>query len=71
MVHIYMELVETLLDFIRASRDGNWLLYLDALGRMLPWFSVYDHTNYARWTPVYYAEMLDLQNTAPEVYEEF
>ena len=66
-----MELVETLLDFIRASRDGNWLLYLDDHGRMLPWFSVYDHINYARWAPVFYADMIDLQSTAPEAYEEY
>jgi len=67
----YMELVDILLSFIRALREGNWKLYLQALGKMLPWWSVYDHSNYARWAPVYYAEMLALETTAPDVFSEF
>ena len=35
---------------------------------MLPWFRTYDHLNYARWAPVYYADMLKLKQSAPEVY---
>ena len=27
-----------------------------------------DHVKYAQWGPVYYAEMVALQETAPEVY---
>ena len=38
---------------------------------MLPWFSTYDHLNYARWAPVYYSDMLSLEQSAPEVYQEF
>ena len=38
---------------------------------MLPWLTIYDHTNYARWGPVYLADMKLLEVTAPEVYAEF
>ena len=38
---------------------------------MLPWFFIYDHTNYARWGPVYLADMKALPTTAPEVFNEF
>ena len=38
---------------------------------MLPWLTIYDHTNYARWGPVYPADMKLLEMTAPEVYAEF
>ena len=38
---------------------------------MLPWLSTYDHLNYARWAPVYYADMLSLEQSAPEVYKDF
>ena len=67
----YMDMVEILLDFIRANREGNWQLHLDAFAAMLPWMTVYDHTNYARWGPVYLADMTPLPTTAPVVYNEF
>ena len=67
----YMKMVETLLDFIRANREGNWALHLDSFSAMLPWMTIYDHTNYARWGTVYLCEMKNLQNTHTLVYEEF
>ena len=67
----YLKMVEVLLDFIRANRDGNWELHLDAFTAMLPWMTIYDHTNYARWGPVYLADMKGLPITAPEIYAEF
>jgi len=67
----YMEMVEVLLDFIRAQREGNWALQLEAFAAMLPWLSVYNHTNYARWGPIYLADMKLLPQTAPKVYAEF
>lgn len=67
----YLRMVEILLSFIRAQRTGDWPLHIQAFSAMLPWLAVYDHTNYARWGPVYLSEMKSLQSTAPEVYEEF
>jgi hypothetical protein len=64
----YIEMVEILLDFIRAHRDGNWELHLDSFAAMLPWMTLYDHTNYARWGLVYLADMKSLPQ---EVKEEF
>ena len=60
----YMNMVEILLDFIRAERDGNWTLHLEAFAAMLPWLTIYDHTNYARWGPVYLEDMklLEMQH---------
>ena len=62
----HINMVEILLDFIRAERDGNWILHLEAFAAVLPWV-----TNYARWGPVYLADMKLLQMTAPDVYAEF
>ena len=67
----YMRMVETLLDFIRANREGNWPLHLDSFSEMLPWMTIYDHTNYARWDTVYLSEMKGLKKSQPLVYEEF
>ena len=67
----YMKMVEILLDFIRANRDGDWSLHLSSFAAMLPWMTIYDHTNYARWGPVYLAEMKGLEISHPELYQEF
>ena len=66
-----MSMVEILLDFIWAEREGNWNLHLEAFAAMLPWLTIFDYANYAKWGPVYLAEVKNLQNTAPEVYAEF
>ena len=65
----YLEMVDILLDFIRANWDGNWELHLAAFAAMLPYLTVYDHTNYAHWGPVYLAEMNGIQRS--ELYREF
>ena len=61
-----MGMIEILLDFTRAERDGNWTLHLAAFAAMLPWLTIYDHTNYARWGLVYLADMKLLEKTAPQ-----
>ena len=64
----YMNMVSTLLLFIRAQRDGRWEVHLFAFREMLPFFHHYDHINYARWGCVYLAEMNQLPG---EVKDEF
>ncbi|XP_065185837.1 uncharacterized protein LOC135816571 [Sycon ciliatum] len=53
----YMEMVSLLLDFIRASRNGDWVLHLTAFRQMLKWFFAYDHVNYARYGSYYVNDM--------------
>ena len=38
---------------------------------MLPYMATYDHINYMRWGIVYLADMMNLPDTAPEVYQQF
>ena len=67
----YIEMVELLLLFTRATREGNWQLHLSAVRSMLPWYFAYNRTNYCRYLPAYYVEMLDLPNTHPDVHKSF
>ena len=67
----YMTMVETLMDFTRAQREGNWVLHIESFAAMIPWFLIYDHTNYARWGPIYLADMKLLEKTAPKIHSEF
>lgn len=67
----YIDMVDILLMLIRATREGNWSLYLASIRKMIPWCFAYDHINYARYLPVYYNEMVGLKEKHPSVYEAF
>ena len=55
----YITMVKTLLDIIRASREGDFLLHLEAVERIIPWCFAYDRTNYSRYLPWYVKIMRD------------
>ena len=65
-----MKLVGDLLRFTRATRDGNWGLYLSSFSEMLPWFALYGHTHTRRGT-IFLADMRELAYTAPDVHSGF
>ena len=44
---------------------------MDIFPAMLPYLTIYDHTKYAHWGPVYLAEMRSLHVVAPELHREF
>ena len=39
----------TVLIYIRAEKEGEWLLHLHAVKQMLPYFFAAGHHNYARY----------------------
>ena len=65
----YIDIVDILLGLIRASREGNWQLHLNAIYSMIPWCFAYDRQNYARYLPIYYAQMTSLPKDHPFSYE--
>ena len=68
----YVDFVEDiLLGLIRASREGDWDLHLYSIRALIPWSFAYDRVNYARYLSAYYAQMVALPQTHPEVHEEF
>ena len=64
----YMEMISILLMFTRAQRDGNWELYLLSFRQMIPFYFQYDHQNYARWSIIYLAQMIQIPE---QIREEF
>ena len=58
----YMVMVENLLLFIRASREGLWILHLGSLNDFAKYFFAHDQLNYARLTPLYLADMTKLED---------
>ena len=69
--HDYITMVGTFLQFIHAERSGNWSSHLNATAALAPHFFSMDRHNYARFLPVYLADMHQLHEDHPDVYEEF
>ena len=65
----YITMIKTLLDIIRASRDGDFLLHLESVEAIIPWCFAYDRTNYSRYLPWYIQSMNELKSSNPEVWE--
>ena len=68
---IILQLELAVLIYVRSVRESNFLLYIDALSRIVPWFIALGHTNYARWIPVHLRDMVTLSIKHPNVYEQF
>ena len=66
--NFYLEVVSTLLGLLRATREGEWEFHLDCIKAILPWFFTYDHTNYARYLPLYLLDMWALSDTHLDAY---
>lgn len=67
----YISMVEILLGLLRADREGDWLLHISSIRDMIPWCFAMDRTNYARYLPVYYAQMTHLEVQCPDLYQHF
>ena len=67
----YLDMVQTLRDFSKSIKIGDWDLHMYASEKMLHWFHAYDNYNYARHFSYYWAtqQVLPVQN--PAIYEEF
>ena len=67
----YMKLFETLLLFIRASRQQNWSLHLASLHNLAKYFFANEMLNYARLTPVYLAQIYKLERSNETIWNFF
>ena len=56
-------MVKLLMLFVRATRE--WVLHLSSLDSFVKYFFVHDLHNYARYSPVYLADMFDFQTSDP------
>ena len=60
---------ESLLLFIQSSRQGHWNRHLASLNAFVKYFSAHDQLNYARLTPLYLANMLELQTSDRKTWD--
>ena len=61
----YIEMVQLLLLYLRATRTTDWNLHLSSLRSMIPWFFATDRINYLRYASSYWMEMMCLEQTNP------
>ena len=64
-------MVNIVIQFIKKERTADWDLHLTTVADMLPHFLAMDRQNYARWLPIYLADMNNLAAAHSRVYEEF
>ena len=60
-----------ILQFIRAQRERNFLLYVHALRSCMKYIFSLNHYNYARWLSVHVNDLMRLPITNRRLYEEF
>lgn len=66
----YIDMMQLLLLFVRATQESNWQLHRSTVRLMMPWFFAYDRVNYARYLPAYWLEMVNLPITHPSCQSE-
>ena len=67
----YLDMIQTLRDFIKSIKNGDWDLHMYASEKMLYWFHAYDNYNYARHFSYYWASQQALPEHHPAIYEDF
>ena len=68
---IILKLELEIMIYVRSLREGDFMLYIDALTNIVTWFFALGHANYARWIPVHLRDMVALEDKHPDVFAEF
>ena len=66
-----MDLEMNILIYVRSIREGNFKLYVEVLRKLLKWYFIIDHYNYARWFTVQWFDLFTLDTNFPDVFEYF
>jgi len=65
----YHDCVWTLLTFLQSIKENDVPVYVNCLRLMCPLIFTSDRLNYARYLPVYCAQLSQLMSDCPEAYE--
>ena len=67
----YMNMIELHHDLSRSVREGDFELFVYTLPKVSAYFFIFNQPNYARWMVLYHSNLLKLNETHPEVYQDF
>ena len=65
----YVDCVWTLLKFLKAIKENNFQDYVASLRQLCPLLFAADRLQYARYLPLYYSQLTNLQNSHPRSEE--
>ena len=65
----FLDAGDTLLKLLRADLEADFEMHLTAVLEVIPYFFLAGRSNYARYTPVYVAEMRHLEVSAPLMFQ--
>lgn len=68
---MYINLVHYYLSLSRSIRSGDFELFKYVLPKMTNLFFICNQQNYARWTMKYYSNLLNVNETHPDLFEQF
>ena len=66
-----MELEQCILVYVHSLRQASFIMYLNALTELTPWFFALEHTNYAWWIPIHLRDMVELPTNHPMIAKKF
>eukprot|EP00112_Aurelia_sp_Birch-Aquarium-sp1_P020485 Seg5293.2 transcript_id=Seg5293.2/GoldUCD/mRNA.D3Y31 product="hypothetical protein" protein_id=Seg5293.2/GoldUCD/D3Y31 len=66
-----MDMESILLLLVQSLRASNFQMFVSALEQIVPWMFSLDHTNYARWLPVFKSDLKQLAAKHPFIHAEF
>ena len=55
--------------FVHSQCEGNFILYIDILEELTPWFFAMDQQNYACWLPVHIRDIINIPDNRRELQE--
>lgn len=64
----FLEAGDLLLKLQRADREADFVMHLEAVMETVPYFVLAGRINYARYTPIYIAEIKQLETNDPLMY---
>lgn len=67
----FLIMQQLVLNLLRADRTGDWKLHVESMKHIQPLYFILDRVNYIRASGEYLQDIIDLENTHPEVYQEF
>ena len=54
--------------YVRSFREGNFKLHVEVLYKLLSWYFMYHHYNYARWQTKHWFDFNTTKTKFPDVW---
>ena len=67
----YLSTVQTLIDFVKSIKVGDWDLHMHSSEKMLHRYHAYDHYNYTHHFSYYWASQQELSVQHPNIFNSF